>query len=663
MLNRFLSGIKPIDILIYVLSFAVFMVTAVVNYGYHHADELFQIIEYAGIKSETFTPLVAWEYDVQIRPMLQPTICLAFLKFFSAISLTDPYIQAMIMRIFAAVISYLAIVLFVRNTSRKISNPRLRTVYLAISLLLWFIPYIACRFSSETFGGAFLLFAMSIYFSDKEDTKRKVLMGVCLALSFIFRFQMGLAIFGFGLWALLIDKKGWKFFIVPIVSFVVTYALLGVGVDSWFYGDFVFAPYKYVKVNSEVSAAKFGSGPWWFYLYNLVSYPTYFIGVPLAIAIVYLLVRSPKNPYLWCIIPFFVVHSIIAHKEVRFLFPMAFLVPAIFMSVVECIDKKWHEKKSWKISFYVLLSAFALVNIVGLGVNMSKSAGYQKFYLAKYINDNLRDKPVNIIHGPDSNPYGPFGAISGFYRNENATMQKFTNLYGIGYLLRSGAENFFTCRKCDLEKMVCVGEFEGRNPFDVLQELGFEYQSQSIPKFTEKLCEYYSGYDTGMVLYVFRYVGDKYGFDESQFKKAVFYYNDCENSDWGQTETITSEKYYSGGHSSVVYADSRYGITLEDSINKVSWAKHMSVVLQVNQTDEIRDPCLALEIVDDTGVRENVWDSRKILDKTKRTNEWVKIVMDFDLPDNFGEYTNFKVYPFNPIEAPVYFDDIFIVFY
>ena len=124
MLNRFFIRTKPVDVVIYVLSFIVFMITAVVNYGYHHADELFQIIEYAGIKSGTFTPFVAWEYDVQIRPMLQPAICLGFLKFFAAISLTDPYVQSMIMRILAAIISYFAIVLFVRNTSCKISNEK-----------------------------------------------------------------------------------------------------------------------------------------------------------------------------------------------------------------------------------------------------------------------------------------------------------------------------------------------------------------------------------------------------------------------------------------------------------------------------------------------------------------------------------------------------------
>ena len=81
------SGDRKTCIAISAIAFVIYMITAYVNYGYHHADELFQIIEYAGLKSETFTPLVAWEYDVQIRPMLQPTICLGFLQLLCSLHL------------------------------------------------------------------------------------------------------------------------------------------------------------------------------------------------------------------------------------------------------------------------------------------------------------------------------------------------------------------------------------------------------------------------------------------------------------------------------------------------------------------------------------------------------------------------------------------------
>ena len=465
---------------------------------------------------------------------------------------------------------------------------------------------------------------------------------------------MGLAIFGFGLWALIIDKRGWKYFVVPTISFIVTYLALGVGVDSWFYGEFVFTPYKYVKVNSEISAEMFGSSPWWFYLYNLVSYPTYWIGIPLAVAILYLLVRNPKNPYLWCVIPFLIVHSIIAHKEVRFMFPMAFLVPAILMSAFELIDQRFIGKKLWKVVCYAFMLMFIGINVIGLGVNMTKSAGQQTCYLAKYIRDKHKEEKVNIIHGWYSNPYGPYGGISGFYRNENATMHKFNNIYGLRMLLKTDAVNFFTCRKCDLEKMVCVEEFAGSNPFDVLKNMGFEFVSQSMPKFAEKICKYYSGFDDCDMLYVFQYVGEEYKPKPSDYNDAVLFYSDCEQG--GATEMA-----YSGNCSSLVYGEKCFSVTIDDSISKLNNAKKLSVSMFLYQRDTVPDACVVFEMLGDG--EKQLWNAVKTVDITSKTNQWVNITANFSLPDNQKEYSRFKVYLYNPSGTEMYCDDIFAVFY
>ncbi|MBO7481599.1 MAG: hypothetical protein J6T63_05755 [Bacteroidales bacterium] len=660
MLNKLFpySDRKILCLVISVLAFAVYVVTAVANYGFHHADELFQIIELAGIKSGTFTPYIAWEYEAQIRPMLQPTICLVFLKFFAMLSVTDPFVISLAMRMFAAILSFAAILLFVRSTAAQIQNTRHRIVFLALSLLLWYMPYIACRFSSETFGATFFLFSLAIYFSEKRSVLSRVLFGFCVALSFIFRYQMGIAIFGFGLWALIIDKRNWRYFVVPAVSFAVAYLVLGVGIDSWFYGEFVFTPYKYFN---EVGAGKFDSEPWWFFLYNLVSYPTYFVGIPLAAAIIYLLVRNPKNPYLWIFIPFLIVHSIIAHKEVRFLFPMAFLFPVMFMSAFDKLNRKMGENKVWKFSWQFIFIAFVYMNLWGLEANMRKSAGDQTCYLAKHIRDNYQGQKVNIVHGLYSNPYGPYGGISGFYRNDDVTTSKFGNIYGIKLLLDPDAVNFFTCRKCDLENMVCVGEFAGKNPFDVLRSLGFEYQSQSEPQSVEIHTERYTTFDTGMILYVFKYVGDSYVPQKSDYSDAVFYYSDCEKAEWEQLQTIASDISHSGKFSSLTCCDNPYGITLVDSVCNVATAKKLSVSMWIHQADTIPESSIVFEAHGPANA--DIWSTKMLVDVTSKTNQWVNVCADFDLPSDFSAYNNFKVYLYNPSETKIYCDDIFAVFY
>jgi hypothetical protein len=261
---------------------------------------------------------------------------------------------------------------------------------------------------------------------------------------------------------------------------------------------------------------------------------------------------------------------------------------------------------------------------------------------------------VNIIHGWFSNPYGPYGGISGFYSNENATMQKFNNIYGVRLLLKTDAVNFLTCRKCDLRDMVCVGEFTGSDPFAVLKEMGFEYVSQSVPKFVERFGKYYSGYDDYDVLYVFRYVGDKYLPEASDYKDAVMFYFDCEQGG-------TSEKAYSGNYSSMVCGDKCYSVTIDDSISKLDNAGNLSVSMFLYQIDTVPDACVVFEMLGDGN--KQLWNAVKTVDMTSKTNQWVNVTANFVLPDSYKEYSRFKVYLYNPSETEMYCDDIFAVFY
>lgn len=646
-------------IIIAVVSFAVFIVTSVVEYGYHHADELYQIIEFAGIKTDSFTPYVAWEYEAQIRPMLQPSTCLALLKMFGVMSITDPFVQALLMRLFTVMLSFFAIILFARNTIEQFSTQKRRVAYFAVSLLLWFVPYVACRFMSETYGGIFLLLALAIYFSYKDKAIPKVLLGVCLALSFVFRFQMALSIFGFLLWTIFIDMKAWRFYVLPIVSFVATYLVLGIGVDSWYYGEFVFAPYNYLFTNIDVSADMFGSEPWWFYLYNIVSAPSLVIGIPLALSVVYLLVRKPQNPYLWCVIPFVLVHSVISHKEARFLFPMVFLAPALLMSVVETIETRLSKSRLKKIICWCVAVPMFIANCAGLAVVTTMSAGQQKLYLAKYINSNHKDEKVNIIYGWYSNPYGPFGGISGFYRNENAIMQRYDNIYDVKVLLDKDATNFLSCRKHDIRNMVCVGEFANSDPFEVLEKLGFKYESQSVPGFTEWIWEHCIGYDTDDILYVFKYVGRGFVSESKDYQGAKIFYTDCEeDAQWNQKQTLSDSEAYSGKFSSLVYNGSPYSLTLEKSAEEVASFKNMSVFMRIYQSDTLANACISFEMLRSEAEKNTI--TSHIDDNTEC--EWRNITANFDLPEDFRDYAGFKVYLYNPTETKIYCDDIVVVF-
>ena len=71
------------------ISFVFFILASIFSSGFHHADEHYQILEFAGSKlGTTEVENLPWEYQAKLRPTIQPTIvigvfhlldCLGFL--------------------------------------------------------------------------------------------------------------------------------------------------------------------------------------------------------------------------------------------------------------------------------------------------------------------------------------------------------------------------------------------------------------------------------------------------------------------------------------------------------------------------------------------------------------------------------------------------------
>jgi len=321
----------------------VYITTAYNSLGYYQADEHYQIVEFAGSKLRSTPPYaLAWEYTAMIRPALQPTICAGILKGLSSLTITDPYSQSFVLRLVTAILALLIIHLFISQTERQFENKQIKIAYYLLSYLLWFIPVISVRFSSETWSGLTFLLALAIFLNPKHESTKPYILGIILGFSFLFRFQAALLIVGFGLWMLMVNRTKFTFITKMIFAFIVVIAM-GFLVDSWFYGQWVFTPWNYFYTTVlKVGAPDFGSSPWYYYLEKLIQFPSVFIGILLFIAFAVLVIRTPKNIYLWCIVPFIVAHSIIPHKEERFLFPIIYLFPVIMIFSLCLVH--WHNQ-------------------------------------------------------------------------------------------------------------------------------------------------------------------------------------------------------------------------------------------------------------------------------------------------------------------------------
>jgi len=483
---------------------AVFFITAWNSHGFYHADEHYQIIEFAGIKLGTHTPdELAWEYGAQIRPALQPSICFVLLKVLNQINITDPYIQAFSLRLLTAFLALIFIRSFIKKTEGQFENNNTKKIYYLLSYFLWFIPVISVRFSSETWSGLFFLSALTLFLIKDKQTSKPFLAGILLGFSFLFRFQIAFALIGLLLWLLIIERVNLRYLAKLALGFFLI-IFIGFLIDSWFYGKPLFTPWNYFQnFYSDImgeSAPAFGTTPWYYYLSQLLKLPGYFIGVPLFISFVILIIFKPKNLILWCIIPFIIIHSMISHKEERFLFRMVYLFPYILVTGYEQIRIVFKNKILVKLVNYFLAILFISTNLTGLIVMAQKSAGIGRMAITKHIHDRYKNRPVNLIYCSWANPYNPWNGIpEKFYLEKNMTDRRINNLCELNdSLIVSGAVNFLVGRKIDFENQECS---------NIVHENNFNFEKQSIPNWIECINEKYKGFENKNILMLYKYAG------------------------------------------------------------------------------------------------------------------------------------------------------------
>ncbi len=347
--------------IIYLLGLVIFIITAIFSYGYFHADEHFQILEFANYKlGHTPATDLPWEFHEQIRPALQPFLAVMLFKSLSFIHINNPFTYTLILRLLTALLVWFVISKLNIVVKENFVSKETYKLFLIGSFFIWYVPFISVRFSSETWGGlTFMLAVLLLIQNFKNNNNWKVfpfiIAGLLMGFSFYFRFQMGFAILGLGLWLLFIKKIHFKFWIALIVSVLVAFAVC-IYIDYWFYGSLVITPYNYFEANiTKHIASKWGTTPWWgyFLFYTLDSVP------PLSILLLLLfftgIYKVPKNIFVFIAVTFLIFHIIAAHKELRFMFPISY----IFLLIAFIgLDKLWlifKPNRIFKLTFWTII--------------------------------------------------------------------------------------------------------------------------------------------------------------------------------------------------------------------------------------------------------------------------------------------------------------------
>ncbi len=442
-----------------IVGVVIHIITAIFSVGYYHVDEHFQILEFTSIKlgiaQEEDLP---WEYQAHLRPAIQPAFAYILIKIMNFMTLDNPFFHATLLRLISALLSLYCVYLLIISLNPEIRSDFLKKWFVFLSLLIWFLPYLHVRFSSENWSGIFfwigfyLLNMKNIEGQNPDNTYMKTLfVGLILGLSFILRFQIGLLIGGYVLWLLFIKKEKWSTLFL-LSSGIVLFILVGILIDYWYYGEWTFTAWNYFKVNLlEGKTSDFGLEPWWFYIEEIVikGVPPY--SIIIIISVIFVWFKYPKHAVTWIMIPYVAVHSFIGHKELRFIFPLVNILPFIIVLSLQIIggDQKFFKLKNlMKSSKKPVLFLFMIMNSILLFAICVKPADMH-IYLYQYVYNTYDPEKTEII-SVGRGPYSRAVPVN-FYKKKEFQIKTFNDEQEIHeYILNTDKTVLYATQKPEL---------------------------------------------------------------------------------------------------------------------------------------------------------------------------------------------------------------------
>ncbi|KAK3604013.1 hypothetical protein CHS0354_026812 [Potamilus streckersoni] len=398
-----------------ILSALLHLLTAIFSIGYIHPDEHFQILEFIRYHSAPDAPMV-WEFHNKIRSYALP----AFLYFIQQalwyIGITDAYDTVLVFRLISSALSFSATLLLLitaqtwLNTRKsKANNSKYLLLTAGLLFLHYQIPFIHARVQNENWGASLFIIGTALLFFNRRATQKHIYTaplaaGFLLGLAFLFRFQILVMIGPLMLWLWVFGKR--HFSELSLISGGIILAVIaGVFVDRWGYGSYTFSFWNYFKsniLNSELD--KHGVAPFYYYITNYIGRDNNIINLTVVLFTFSGWLMFPKHVLTWITAPFFLIHSYIGHKEMRFLIPiLPFCLLYIPLMVAHLQDKvpgvfKILHLKTAKVIFYLMMFS----NAIGLLI-LAFNPANKKIGLLEFLNSRPEIRKVYFIEHDNLN--------------------------------------------------------------------------------------------------------------------------------------------------------------------------------------------------------------------------------------------------------------------
>jgi len=390
---------------IYIISLVVYLITALFSSGHYHPDEHYQLLEFAGLKlGMNEAADLPWEYHLKMRPTLQVYLIVWIYSFFKFLGVSNPFVVTAFLRLLSAAISFLGVHLLINAFVPKIESKQLKLIFVLFAFLLWFNVFNNVRFSSENWSGTFFMVGFALlHIANWDKSKHYLLIGFIWGLSIVFKLQISILIIGLAFWLYFINKKSLKRLSL-IFSGIVCSVGLGLIADFYYYEEWTFTYWNFFYQNIILDkASAFGIEPWWYYLTE-----SFIAGIPpfsliFIISFLVVFIYRPKSILTWTFLPYIIFHSLIGHKEMRFMLPILGFLPLFILDTVEIIQNWRTVQDILKTRLYRITKiSFSVVYFIGLVIiTFTPAESDVKLFKAIYSN---YDRPTYFF-SIGENPY------------------------------------------------------------------------------------------------------------------------------------------------------------------------------------------------------------------------------------------------------------------
>ena len=445
--------------LIILISFFSHVFASYFSSGWLNADEQSCVLEYVNFKlgyqsDPCFLGIVEGSVNdssLIIRSWFQPFLYFIIAKILISLNLTNFFAITFVLKLISSLLGFWAIYFFYQATNKYIKNTDIKNFYFIFIFLFWFFPLLHARTSAENLSTSFLLIALSYYLINKNrlNILKLINFGALLGFAFIFRYNVGVSIAFILCWILFFEnnflskKISNLFFIIfGIIILIFIEQLTNFwGIEGKnFITKINFFDFNWIiKKTPSIQFFLYGSGndfyasPNWsnhpffgyFYLILYKYFPP--ISILIIVSILYTWLFGFRNIIVWATLPYFIIHSLIPHKELRYIYPVLVFTPFFISYFIDKISLK-KQIKDLIIKTTLVLNFFGLIFFTFTSqtseLKILKNIYFSEIRDVYYINstNSVKDyeslNPFNIKN-ITTNYYFKFNKISYYEKIDN----------------------------------------------------------------------------------------------------------------------------------------------------------------------------------------------------------------------------------------------------